>query len=317
MLKHLVLIGSGNYGEFAKQVVDDFDVAFSTLSGRETYEAIQKGKFDFTNQPATHVYIATPNFTHFALVKAALQAKKHVLCEKPLALSAEEVDELYALAQKNDCYLGVGFVLPHHPFYIWLKAAQKEFGPITRMEVHNHATEGDLDPEWYWDKKLSGGWFMVAEIHWYQLYYWWTEDFTSKKVAAGEHQTKDRTDSTWSMLFRGLHDAALTVYHNLNATHQTYWTKVEIQFANGTQAVIDDWVPQSLRISEPIQPNFPDYITGKDCEFSDSRSRDERYQSFIRHNIESLLASRGEDPKSIIEAHKTALLAQQNADKKE
>ena len=47
------------------------------------------------------VHICTPNASHFAIAKAALEAGKHVLCEKPLATSAAEARTLVELAQKT------------------------------------------------------------------------------------------------------------------------------------------------------------------------------------------------------------------------
>ncbi len=56
------------------------------------------------------VVIATPTATHYALVKAALQAGKHVLCEKPLCENARQARELAALAKKRKLILMVGHV---------------------------------------------------------------------------------------------------------------------------------------------------------------------------------------------------------------
>lgn len=51
------------------------------------------------------IYIGTPHTTHFALAKRGLQSGKHVMCEKPLTMSAEEAEELGALARKNHLFL--------------------------------------------------------------------------------------------------------------------------------------------------------------------------------------------------------------------
>ncbi len=51
------------------------------------------------------VYIATPHDSHYAYTKAALEAEKHVLCEKPLCFSREQAEELYTLAEKKSLVL--------------------------------------------------------------------------------------------------------------------------------------------------------------------------------------------------------------------
>lgn len=51
------------------------------------------------------VYIASPHETHVSYMEQALQRGKHVLCEKPMALSEREAKHLYALAAKKGCVL--------------------------------------------------------------------------------------------------------------------------------------------------------------------------------------------------------------------
>ncbi len=51
------------------------------------------------------VYIATPHPTHYEYVKKAILSKKHVLCEKPMTLSASQTKELFELAKANDVVL--------------------------------------------------------------------------------------------------------------------------------------------------------------------------------------------------------------------
>jgi len=47
------------------------------------------------------VHICTPNASHFSIAKAALEAGKHVICEKPLAISVDEARQLVDLANKT------------------------------------------------------------------------------------------------------------------------------------------------------------------------------------------------------------------------
>ena len=67
------------------------------------------------------VVIATPVPTHYALAKQALEAGKHVFVEKPPAMRAAEMDELVALAAKNDLVLMPGHLLLYHPGVLKVK----------------------------------------------------------------------------------------------------------------------------------------------------------------------------------------------------
>lgn len=58
--------------------------------------------------PAIHVIdVATPNDSHHEITMAALAAKKHVLCEKPLAMTLDEAKAMQALAKKQKVRVGV------------------------------------------------------------------------------------------------------------------------------------------------------------------------------------------------------------------
>jgi len=83
------------------------------LSIKAQYPEIQTTKDYkeiFSSAKINAVCIATPTATHFDLVKEALQAGKHVLCEKPLSLKASECLELKKLADAKGKILAVGHV---------------------------------------------------------------------------------------------------------------------------------------------------------------------------------------------------------------
>ncbi|MEW6671799.1 MAG: Gfo/Idh/MocA family oxidoreductase [Thermodesulfobacteriota bacterium] len=61
------------------------------------------------------VFIASPNFLHGPHTLAATRAGRHVLVEKPMAVSVEEGTEMVRSAREHGVRLGVGFHLRHHP----------------------------------------------------------------------------------------------------------------------------------------------------------------------------------------------------------
>ena len=67
------------------------------------------------------VYVPLPNGLHFQWVKAALEKKKHVLCEKPMALNAADARELFKTAKENGVFLMEAYAFLHSPYVQSLK----------------------------------------------------------------------------------------------------------------------------------------------------------------------------------------------------
>ncbi len=68
------------------------------------------------------VYIPVPNHLHVPLSIKAAEAGKHVLCEKPLSLTAEEAKALIAVRNKTHVKIGEAFMVRTHPQ--WLRARE-------------------------------------------------------------------------------------------------------------------------------------------------------------------------------------------------
>jgi predicted dehydrogenase len=81
------------------------------------------GDFDepLADDAVDAVVVATPVTTHFELAKRALEAGKHVLVEKPPALTAAEAEELLATAEEHGRVLMPGHLLLYHPGVTRLK----------------------------------------------------------------------------------------------------------------------------------------------------------------------------------------------------
>lgn len=83
------------------------------------------------------VYIATPNQTHYEFILKALQAGKHVLCEKVMVLEGNQAEELFQFAQQQELILLEGVTLFFMPLYSyvleWLK--QNHLGKLSGINV--------------------------------------------------------------------------------------------------------------------------------------------------------------------------------------
>ena len=68
------------------------------------------------------VYIPLPNTMHVDWTKRAIQAGKHVLCEKPIAMRSTEINELIELRNKSGLLIAEAYMIVHHPQ--WIKAKE-------------------------------------------------------------------------------------------------------------------------------------------------------------------------------------------------
>lgn len=113
------------------------------------------------------VSIVTPTFTHGSLVAEALRAGKHVLCEKPPALTYEEALANEQLAKEQGKLLMYGFVCRFHSMYAWLKdyIDAGNVGEIYYAEAYRMQQCSQIGG-WFRDKeKCGGGQMMDAAIH--------------------------------------------------------------------------------------------------------------------------------------------------------
>lgn len=124
------------------------------------------------------VHVCTPNHLHRAMAQAALEAGKHVICEKPLATTLEDAQALAALATRTGLVATVPFVYRYHPVVREARAriAQGELGPLHLIHG-SYLQDWLLDPasnNWRVDPSLGGTSRVFADIgsHWCDLVEW-------------------------------------------------------------------------------------------------------------------------------------------------
>jgi predicted dehydrogenase len=104
------------------------------------------------------VYIALPNALHCPWTVRAAEARKHILCEKPLALTAHEVDRMAEAAQRNGVLLQEAVMMRYHPQTIELqkRVAEGAIGDVRLIRgifTFTLNRPGDIR----FDRALGGG----------------------------------------------------------------------------------------------------------------------------------------------------------------
>jgi predicted dehydrogenase len=120
------------------------------------------------------VTICLPNDLHAEASIAAAEAGKHVLCEKPMALTLEEADAMIETAEKAGVKLMIGHTRHFDHRYTNIKA-QLDAGKVGRPVFIRRAERQFLpfaSDAWKWDPKRGGGVFLNIGVHCTDLFHW-------------------------------------------------------------------------------------------------------------------------------------------------
>jgi predicted dehydrogenase/threonine dehydrogenase-like Zn-dependent dehydrogenase len=111
------------------------------------------------------VAICTRHASHAALAAAALSADKHVFCEKPLALTVGELEDVLAAAAASDRVLTVGFNRRFSPSLAELRRVLAEGGPAPAAITYRVAAGRLAADEWQNDLAEGGGRILGEMCH--------------------------------------------------------------------------------------------------------------------------------------------------------
>ena len=103
------------------------------------------------------IYVVLPNSMHAEYTIRAAQAGKHVICEKPMALTVKDCDKMIAACKEAGKFLSIGYRLHFDPYHLNMirMGTQKEYGEIKKIVTE--FLQPSIKGEWRLNKKYSGG----------------------------------------------------------------------------------------------------------------------------------------------------------------
>lgn len=192
MKQKVGIIGYGTMGRIRKEAIMDL--------GKAEVIAISEPNLDsnFTDFPnikqdeiINHteiniIIICTPNFLNKKLTIQALNAGKHVFCEKPPAFTGKDVIEIREAERKSGMKLMYGFNHRHHDSIIKMKELidSGEYGNVlwSRGRYGKSVTE-DYYNQWRANKELAGGGILIDQgIHMLDLFLYLSGDYDIVKA---------------------------------------------------------------------------------------------------------------------------------------
>jgi predicted dehydrogenase len=130
---------------------EKYNIPDKNIYNYENYDSIKD------NPDIDIIYVVLPNSMHAEYTIRGAQAGKHMICEKPMALSVSDCDKMIAACKKAGKFLSVGYRLhfdPYHHEMIRL-AKEKQYGDIKKLSSgFSFVAQKGI---WRLDKKLAGG----------------------------------------------------------------------------------------------------------------------------------------------------------------
>lgn len=180
------------------------------------------------------VDVLTPTFAHGEVVRAALAAGRHVLCEKPLAGSVEEAAEIVSLAQAAGLVLFPAHVVRYFPQYEALKAAV-DSGELGEPAVLRFVRSGAFPrAAWFADADLSGGLIGDQMIHDLDQARWIAGEVESVSAVRTRREVAGRLHEAAHVLLRHTSGAITQCSGVWGPPHLAFTTEFSVAGSEGT-----------------------------------------------------------------------------------
>ena len=132
-------------------------VAFAEKYGvKKVYDDIDDM---FRDENVDIVYITTPHNTHYQFMKKALENGKHILVEKSITLNSRELDEMIALANRNNLVIAEAMTIWHMPIYkkLWNIVESGELGKVQIITMNFGSFKEYNMENRFFNMNLAGG----------------------------------------------------------------------------------------------------------------------------------------------------------------
>lgn len=190
------------------------------------------------------VVIATPPATHAGIATAALEAGRHVFCEKPLATDEAQAHELVELVLRSGRVLVVDHVLRYNPILRALTELQPRLlGHVQSFSFDNDASDEDLDPDhWFWDETASGGIFVEHGVHFFDAAAMLIgEPATAVQATAARRSDAGPVDLVSATVRHGERVLA-THTHSFTHAHRCERQLMRLDYG-AAEARVEGWIP--------------------------------------------------------------------------
>lgn len=205
------VIGCGHIGKkHAEVIIKNKDAALTALIDVKQPEELNISQFNVPffsslesflqeDSQTDIINIATPNGLHAEQAIACLNAGKHVVIEKPMALNATDAENIIDVTLKNKKHVFVVMQNRYSPPSVWLKEIieQRILGKIYSVQLNcfwNRDERYYKTNNWHGSKALDGGTLFTQFSHFIDIFYWLFGDMKNIKTRLQSFNHKHLTE---------------------------------------------------------------------------------------------------------------------------
>lgn len=195
------------------------------------------------------VLVCAPNKTHTEIASAAVEAGKHVFCEKPFSIGLDDAQSLLNVAGDTDKVFQVGHNRRYAPVYQKLKALLSEDGAHS---AHIKMNRGELkNPVWTGDTNVTGGFLYETTIHLFDMLRFQFGEIAELVAFGSEHEYPELDE--FSVIFKFKSGFHCTFASSSDASWHFPFERIEV-FCHHRTIMTEEM--ERLFDSRGMDPNF-------------------------------------------------------------
>ena len=163
------------------------------------------------------VAILLPHHLHRDPAVAAAEAGKHILCEKPMAISLQQTDDMIAAAQRAGVVLMIGQILRFRPANIRARELIRDgaIGQLRNVIRRRYGFARDYKAEWASKPEQAGGWVLYGfGAHEMDMILWLSDSEATRVYAQARRNNPWWNDYDEITVDAGLSNGAMSTYHH-------------------------------------------------------------------------------------------------------
>ena len=259
------IIGYGGFGKFLHNawnqpdnvrvvaVADKMADAMHDLNGVKTFTDWRDMLLE---KDMDAVAIVTEPATHEAIATACMEAGKHVLIEKPLAIALADAEKIMQTRDRTGTVAAIDFIMRFNPLLQEIQSftRQEIFGKLRRVDVENYAQDEQLPPEhWFWHPERSGGILIEHAVHFIDLVHFFSP---AKLLTVNGLKHNRNPQQEDQIMANALYEGGLIATHYHSFARPGFFETTKIKLAYDLADIeLQGWIPLGGTVKALVNPH--------------------------------------------------------------